>query len=139
MHSELKHPVPAVAAIIVRDGHILMIKRGVEPSLGKWSVPGGRLEIGETMEEGLRREVLEETGLDVEVGTLAGVSDLIVKKDDELWFHYVVLDFFAQVRSGEAVAASDVVDCRWIRLDELDHYDVTLSLLGTLRKNGLIP
>ena len=65
----MKHPVPAVGAIILKDDKILLVKRGAEPGIGKWSIPGGSMEFGETMEEAVKREVKEETGLDVEVGT----------------------------------------------------------------------
>jgi mutator protein MutT len=138
MHSRLRNPVPAVAAIILRDREILLVKRGAEPGLGKWSVPGGSIEIGETLEEALKREVLEETGLEIVVGKLAGVCDLIVKREGEIRFHYILIDYFAAVESGEPVAATDVSECRWVSLDEISRYDVTTSLLDRLREHGLI-
>jgi 8-oxo-dGTP diphosphatase len=138
MHTGLKNPVPAVAAIILRGDEILLIRRGCEPGIGKWSVPGGSVEIGETLEEAVKREVREETGLEIEVGELAGVSDLIAKRDGELQFHYVLIDYLAAVTHGEAVAATDAAECRWVRLDEIGAYDVTKTLLDRLRENGLI-
>lgn len=138
MHIRCRYPVPAVAAIIIRSRDILLIKRGREPNLGKWSVPGGRVELGETLEEAVKREVLEETGLEVELGDLAGVCDLIVKHDEQISFHYVLLDYYATIVSGIPAAASDATECRWVSLDQIKEYDVTPSLIDRLRQNGLI-
>lgn len=138
MHSRISNPIPAIAAIILRGDEILLIKRGAEPNIGKWSVPGGSIELGETLEEAVRREVREEIGLEIKVGKLAGVSDLIVKESGAIAFHYVLIDYFATVESGEPIAASDAVDCRWERLDKISECDVTPSLLDRLRENGLI-
>lgn len=137
MHIGLRYPVPAVAAIIMRDGEILLVRRGSEPGIGKWSVPGGSVEIGETLVEAIKREVMEETGLEIDVGDFAGISDLIVRKDGEIQFHYVLSDFFATAKPGEPVAATDASDCRWVPLDEIANYDVTNSLLDRLRAHGL--
>ena len=138
MHQGMKNPVPAVAAIILRDRDILLIKRATEPNKGKWSVPGGSMELGETLDQALNREVREETGLEIEIGELAGVNDLIVKHDGEITFHYVLIDYYATVKSGEPSPATDVSECRWVPLDEIGNYGVTISLLDRLRENGLI-
>ena len=136
----LTHPKTAVAAIILRDHEILMVRRGVEPGLGKWSIPGGSIELGETMEDALRREVWEETGLEIKVGDFAGVIDLIVRDENgQISFHYVILDYFATIISdGEACPATDVTECRWIPLDELKNYDITESLIKRLTRLGLL-
>ena len=81
MTSLRRNPIPAVAGVIVRDGKILLVRRGVEPSKGKWSIPGGSVEWGETLVEALKREAFEETGLEIEVGELAGVYDLMIESD----------------------------------------------------------
>jgi 8-oxo-dGTP diphosphatase len=138
MHKDMKHPVPAVGAIILRGDEILLVKRGGEPGLGRWSAPGGSVELGETLVEATAREVMEETGLEVEIGALAGVCELIVRENESILFHYVLVDYFATVLSGEAVAATDASECRWVRLGEIGSYDVTETLLDKLREHGLI-
>lgn len=138
MHTGFKHPVPAVAAIILRDDQILLIKRGAEPGYGKWSVPGGSVEIGETLEEAVKREVLEETGLRIRVGKLAGLTDLIVKHEGDIQFHYVIIDYFAIAEEGIAHASTDALECKWVHLNELKDYDITSSLLDRLREHGLV-
>ncbi|MDO8683809.1 MAG: NUDIX hydrolase [Armatimonadota bacterium] len=138
MHSQLRNPVPAVAAIILRGDEILLIKRGAEPGFGKWSIPGGSVEIGETMESALKREVKEETGLDVEVGRLAGISDLIIRKDELIEWHYILINFFASVVSGQMGAASDVSECRWVKLSEIHNYDVTKTVIERLEQLSLL-
>lgn len=131
-------PVPAVAAIILRDREILLIRRGGEPGLGLWSIPGGSVELGETLEEALKREVREETALEIQVGKLAGVHNLVVCEEGRIRFHYVILDYFADVVSGEMCPATDVTDCRWVRLDELGQYELTDSLITRLKEFQII-
>jgi 8-oxo-dGTP diphosphatase len=138
MHIGLKNPVPAVGAVIIKDGNILLVKRGSEPAKGKWSVPGGSVEFGETLEEALKREVVEETGLTVDIKKLAGIYNLIVKREGQIQFHYVLIDYFADVISGVPVAATDAVECRWVPLKEIGNYDVTQTVLVCLKKNKLI-
>jgi mutator protein MutT len=136
MHTH--HPITAVAAIILQNDKILLIKRGSEPNIGKWSIPGGSIEFGETLEEAVKREVREETGLEINVGELAGVLDLIVKSDGNIQFHYVLIDYFAAVVSGEAVAGTDAAECCWVPLDDLHSYDLTTSLEEMLKKHKIM-
>lgn len=133
-----KNPVPAVAGIILRDKEILLIRRGREPGAGLWSIPGGCVEFGESLEEALKREVKEETGLKIEVDDFAGLVDLMIREDGEIRFHYIILDYFASVVSGDMRAASDVTDCRWVPLDQLKDYEITHSLLRRLKELGLL-
>jgi ADP-ribose pyrophosphatase YjhB (NUDIX family) len=119
--SEIAQITVGVAAVVWnRDGQFLLIRRTKEPRRGQWSLPGGRLELGETLEEGARREVREETGLEVEILGLAGVAELI---DDRAagaeGLHYVLVDFSARVVSGVAVAASDAAEATWFDFREL--------------------
>jgi 8-oxo-dGTP diphosphatase len=114
--------VLGVAAVIWNDqGCVLLIRRAKEPRKGQWSLPGGKLEFGETLTEGLLREVREETGLEVEilghVDEAETIRDAAVGAADD---HFVLIDYGARVISGTAVAASDAADARWFSLDEID-------------------
>jgi len=130
--------VAAVGAIAIHDGKILLIKRGHAPSLGLWSVPGGRVEPGETDVQAVRREVAEETCLDVEVGPLAGevvrpgAGDVVYRIRD-----YVV----TVVGDPDAVpcAGDDADDVAWVRIDQLGDRDLTDGLLQSLRGWAVLP
>lgn len=115
-------PVLAVGAVVVDHGRVLLVQRGREPSKGKWSLPGGALELGETLTEGVAREVHEETGLNVEPVELIELIDRIVKQPgpegDRIQFHYVIADFLCRVVDGELRAASDAEQVRWIERAE---------------------
>ena len=114
--------VLGVAAVIWNGrGDVLLIRRAKEPRKGQWSLPGGKLEFGETLIEGVRREVREETGLEVEILGLIDVAETI--RDAEAGAandHFVLIDYSARVISGTAVAASDAAEARWFALEELD-------------------
>ena len=128
MASEPKPVFPSIGAgcALIEGDSILLIERGNEPAKGKWTVPGGMVEPGETLREACRREMKEETGLDVELGPLIGVYDLIEKDSKgELVFHYVVADFLAVSRSGEPRAGDDAADFRWQPLDRLSELPLT--------------
>jgi 8-oxo-dGTP diphosphatase len=113
-------PFVGVGAIIVDDGRVLLVKRGHAPLAGEWSVPGGVLELGETVREGVVREALEETGLTVETLELLGVFDRVVRDlDERTLYHYVLIDFLCQRVSGELCAAGDADEARWFRAEEL--------------------
>ncbi|PYX07025.1 MAG: NUDIX hydrolase [Acidobacteria bacterium] len=115
-----ERPFVGVGAIIVDDGRVLLVKRGHAPLAGEWSVPGGVLELGETVREGVVREVLEETGLTVETLELLGVFDRVVRDlDERTLYHYVLIDFLCQRVSGELCAAGDADEARWFRAEEL--------------------
>ncbi|HLI56692.1 MAG TPA: NUDIX domain-containing protein [Actinomycetota bacterium] len=125
-------PEVAVGAIAVRDGSILLIRRGQPPSAGRWSVPGGRVEWGESLAEAVRREVEEETGLTVEVGGLAGVVERGLPE-----FHYVILDYFVTVTGGSLRPGGDVTDTRWVTASGLAELELVPSLLDALGEFGV--
>jgi ADP-ribose pyrophosphatase len=125
-----QQPLVGVGAIIVEDGRVLLIKRGKAPLLGEWSIPGGMLELGETLRQGAEREALEETGLVVRATDLLGVFDRIVPdsivsdpaKPNEMkrmLYHYVLIDFLCQRISGDVLAAGDAADAGWFTAKDL--------------------
>ncbi|MEU8361844.1 NUDIX hydrolase [Nonomuraea sp. NPDC048882] len=123
------------AIIIDASDRLLLIKRGRPPGAGLWSIPGGRLEPGETDEAGVRREVLEETGLRVEVGRLAGVVD----RPGPGGATYAIRDYLATVAGGELVAGDDAADARWCGRDELLRLPLSEGLLESLREWDVLP
>ncbi|MGD2102388.1 MAG: NUDIX hydrolase [Acidimicrobiia bacterium] len=124
-------PVVGVGVAIVEDGRILLVKRGSPPGQGLWAVPGGKVEIGEHLIETARREVLEETGLTVDVGSVVWVGEHI-----DADHHIVLIDFVGTVRGGTLAASDDAVDARWVPLHQASDLPLTptmFDLLDTLR------
>ncbi|MCU0587220.1 MAG: NUDIX hydrolase [Syntrophobacteraceae bacterium] len=121
-----RHPMVGVGAIVFRADRVLLIQRGREPALGKWSIPGGLVELGETLEEAVIREVWEETGLHVRVADLVAALDRVIRDEDHgIPYHYVLLDFLCHCGPGEPRAGSDVTACRFVPLDALPAHDLT--------------
>jgi len=115
-----EHPIIGVGAVIVEGGRVLLVRRDTEPLRGEWSVPGGMLELGEKLRDGVRREALEETGVRVEPGEVLDVFDSIFTDGlGKTQYHYVLIDYLCRVISGEAQAGSDVSDVRWVSLEAL--------------------
>jgi len=111
-------PLIGVGAIIVENDRVVLVKRGHPPLLGEWSIPGGVLEVGETVREAAVREALEETGLTVEPGELLGVFDRVVRDGSRVRYHYVLIDFFCRRVAGELKAAGDADEARWFTWEE---------------------
>ncbi len=115
-----RQPLVGVGAIIVEDARVLLIKRGKPPLLGEWSIPGGMLELGETLRHGAEREALEETSLVVQATELLGVFERIVPDENKrTTYHYVLIDFLCKKLSGNLCASGDAADARWFTPDEL--------------------
>jgi mutator protein MutT len=113
-------PLVGVGAIIVEHDQVVLVKRAHAPLQGEWSIPGGMLEVGETLREAAVREVLEETGLRVEVGELLGVYDRILRDADErTLYHYVLIDFLCRRVAGEPQGAGDAAEARWFTRGEV--------------------
>jgi ADP-ribose pyrophosphatase YjhB (NUDIX family) len=130
-----RRPLVAVGAVAVRDdGALLLIRRGKAPALGRWSLPGGRVDWGETLPDALRREVAEETGLEVVPGELAGLVERIHLDEG---FHYVILDYHVTVTGGTLRPGSDVTDARWVLPSEVTLLELSDGLLEALRDFGL--
>jgi 8-oxo-dGTP diphosphatase len=123
------------AVIKDRDGRLLLIKRGHEPGAGLWSLPGGRIEAGETHHQAVAREVLEETGLRVECRRLLGTAEL--PGPDGAVIH--VSDYLAEVTGGELAAGDDAADARWVGATDLDRLPLTKGLTGYLAAWGAYP
>jgi 8-oxo-dGTP diphosphatase len=113
-------PLVGVGAIIIEGERVVLVKRGHAPLLGKWSVPGGVLELGETLREAAAREAKEETGLLVEVGQLLGVFDRVLRdSEDRILYHYVLIDFLCRRVGGELKADGDAEEARWFERGEI--------------------
>ena len=115
-----ERPIVGVGVVVFRGGDVLLIKRAKPPVSDRWSIPGGAQEIGETVREAARREVAEETGVEIEIVGLVDVVDGITRDaDGRARYHYTLVDFAARWLSGEALAASDAAAVRWVSLDAL--------------------
>ena|ERR1700733_10398791 len=113
-------PLVGVGAIIIDCDRVVLVKRGNPPLAGEWSIPGGMLELGETLRQAAVREALEETGLTVEVGALLGVYDRILRDADErTLYHYVLIDFLCRRIVGEPHASGDAAEARWFAREEV--------------------
>ena len=129
-------PVVGVGAVIVHDGKIVLIKRGNEPSKGKWTVPGGLVELAESPEAAVVREGIEETGLEVENPDLIDVvSNVDFDEQGKVKYHYVIIEYLVHVKSGDAQAASDAVELRWVPFGEVEELDLTASFRLFFRHN----
>jgi len=128
-------PIIGVGAVIVNQGRVLLVRRATEPLKGEWSVPGGALELGEKLHDGVRREVLEETGLTIEPQEVLEVFDSIFNDlDGRTQYHYVLIDYLCTVQSGDAHAGSDVSEVRWSTEQELASLELRESIERVLRK-----
>ena len=132
-------PIVGVGGVVFVGGRVLLIKRRFEPLAGRWSLPGGALEVGETLAEGLAREMKEETGLDVVVGPVVDVFDRITRDaEGRARFHYVLVDLLCSVRAGAPVAGSDVSEVTLAEPGDLARYDLTPKTIEVIaRANAL--
>lgn len=122
--SEPTRPAVGVGAVVIHGGRVLLIRRGKEPLKGRWVVPGGTVELGETLEEALMREVEEETGLRVCPRELVTVFDRIQRRGGRVVYHYVIVDYFCDYVSGSPRAASDAEDVALVAPGDLASYDL---------------
>jgi mutator protein MutT len=130
-------PQVCVGAIAVVDGRLLLIRRGHGPAAGEWSVPGGRVEFGETLAEAVVRELAEETGLEAVCDDLVGWVERIA--DD---YHFVILDFLVTVLDGPEkapVAGGDAAEAAWVALEEVSHLRLVEGLAEFLHEHGIVP
>jgi len=131
-----KQPIVGVGAIIIHDGKMLIVKRGSDPGKGKWSVPGGLVELGETVKEAVEREVLEECNLKVEASHLIDIVDNIIRdKNGRIKYHFIILDFFAKLRGGKLKPNSEIIEAKWVPIDEVEKYDLTNTFREFMKRN----
>jgi len=118
-------PIIGVGGIIFHDRSVLLVKRAQEPGLGQWSLPGGAVELGETLVDALRREILEEVSIEVEIGGLVRVLDKILyDREEKVQFHYVIADYWGWLVSGKARAYSDISDSRFVEIDRIREMNI---------------
>lgn len=135
MAAELPGPEVAVGGIAFDErGRVLLVQRGRPPSRGSWTLPGGRVELGETLQEACAREFREETGLHIEVGEVAEVVDRIGRDAGAVLYHFVIIDFLVTVRGGALAPADDAMDVRWCTEADLCALPLTSGLLPVLRR-----
>lgn len=128
-------PIVGVGAVIVDDGRVVLIKRGSPPLLGEWSLPGGVVELGETLRAAAEREAREETGLVVKAGDVLEVLDRIVPGEEGVpRYHYVLIDFLCTVQAGELRAGGDAADVAWASADELSEYRLEKPAMQVIKK-----
>ncbi|MCK9195517.1 MAG: NUDIX hydrolase [Syntrophales bacterium] len=132
-------PIVGVGAIVVREGKVLLVKRAAAPSRGLWAIPGGSLELGETLQRGAEREILEETGIRIRAGAPVYAFDFLeYDASNRLQYHFVVVDMEAEYVAGEVQAADDALDARWVSPEELPGMSVSGNTLKILKERGFI-
>jgi 8-oxo-dGTP diphosphatase len=130
-----ERPIVGVGAVIVMDGRVVLIRRRYEPLKGQWSLPGGGVEVGETLEAAVTREIHEETGLEVEVGPVIEVFDRITRDPDQrVRYHYVLVDYLCFQVGGELRAGSDVDDAVLVAPGELGPYRLTSKATAVIER-----
>ncbi len=129
-------PIVGVGAIIVCEGKILLEKRKNEPGKGKWSVPGGLVELGENIEHTVIREVKEETNLEVENPEhIDVVNHVSVDENGKIKYHFVIIDYFVKLKGGTLKPASDAEELRWVPFDEVENYNLTKTFRTFFQRN----
>jgi len=118
-------PIVGVGGVVIHRQRALLIRRGCEPLKGAWSIPGGMLELGEDLAQGVRRELKEETGLEVEPLEIVAAFDRITREGKRVKYHYVIVDYVCRLKRGRLKPASDVTDAHWVRREEMPQYHLT--------------
>ncbi len=120
-----ERPILGVGGVVIYRGRALLVRRGHEPLKGEWSIPGGTVEVGEELEQAARRELKEETGLDVEPLDVLTIFSRIQRERGRVRYHFVIVDYACRLKGGRLRPASDVLDARWVRREDLPKYSLT--------------
>ena len=130
-----ERPIVAVGGVVVHQSRVLLIRRGQPPLEGRWSIPGGILEIGETIAEGVERELREETGVRVRVLDLIEIYEKVLRdEEDQPQYHFVILDYTCEFVEGTAQAGGDVTEVKWVGEEELERLALTGAAKRVIRK-----
>jgi 8-oxo-dGTP diphosphatase len=130
-----ERPIVGVGGVAIRDGSVLLIRRLLPPLKGEWSIPGGALEVGEALIEGVRRELKEETGIDVRVTEhLETFERIVLDGAGRVQYHYVILDYLCEAAGGELHAGGDVTDAAWVKREELPRYALRETATRVIEK-----
>jgi 8-oxo-dGTP diphosphatase len=134
----MNKPVPCVGVVCVRGDEVLLIRRGRAPMVSAWSIPGGRIEWGEAAKAAALRELREETGLEADLLGLIEVFDGLFSEQGALTHHFVISEFAARWRSGEPQAGDDAAEARFVKLSEIDQFDLTADLKRVIRAGAAL-
>jgi len=130
-----ERPIVAVGGVVIHDSRVLLIRRGQPPLEGRWSIPGGILEIGERIAEGIERELREETGVRVRVADLIEIYEKVLRdEENEPRYHFVILDYACEFVEGTARAGGDVTDAAWVSEQQLETLALTTAAKRVIRK-----
>ena len=128
-------PIVAVGGIVVKDGRVLLIRRGKEPSYGLWSVPGGAVNLGEGLRAATQREIREECGIEIDVTDVVEVLERVVRDaDDRIQYHYVLVDYLARWVSGDPAPSSEILELHWVPPDDFPQYQMTRGTAEVIHK-----
>ncbi|QFU15653.1 NUDIX hydrolase [Microvirga thermotolerans] len=132
-------PIPAVIAVVLREGHVLLVRRAHPPDAGLWGFPGGKIEYGETVAAAARRELLEETSVEAEAGDVLATLDVLDRDEDgRLHHHYILIAVRCLWISGEPAAGDDALEARWIPVSDLDPAQLPMSAdVDTIARRAL--
>jgi len=130
-------PIPAVGALVVHQGRVLLVRRGSPPALGEWAIPGGRIHLGETLQQAAEREIFEETGVRIRAGAPLFTFDAIHRDDaGRIQYHYVIIDLAADYLSGTPTPGDDAADARWVSPDQFDTLPMNAASKQFLKRFG---
>jgi 8-oxo-dGTP diphosphatase len=133
-------PILAVGAVVLHQNRILLIRRGKEPAQGQWAIPGGRVELGETMHTAVIREIMEETSVSIRPGELVYYFETIQPDPEgKIQFHYAIFDFMAEYLAGEPTPRDDALDARWVSAMDVQTYKLNSKTRHLLQRIGFIP